>query len=117
MSFLYPRTIAIKRAGHQQDGEGSLDYGGVDEPEGLEKVAQDLRCNIQSRSSGRANPTGLPTDRLAPSWYVNIPKGLVAEDVIRNGDLAYDDLGRRFRVQAAYCHSLGWRLTCDQLEA
>lgn len=116
MSFLYPHEIRVKRNAHQE-GEGALGYGGTDRQDGQEWVIRDpIACNIQSRSSGRQNPTGLPGDTLAAQWFIYIARRLVPEGLIREGDFVHDHLDRRFKVQAAYPHSMGWRLTCDRME-
>lgn len=119
MSFLYPRTIKVERAAHQKDGVGKMGYGGVNttpSADALDLIAEDVPCNIQSRSSGSVNPAGLPGDTRLVQWFVNIPLGVVADGVIKRNDLVTDDKGRRFKVQAPYFHSLGWRLTVDTLE-
>lgn len=119
MSFLFERTITIKRARHQDtETEGlSETYGGIDETN-METLFEGVACSIQSRSSGRANPTGLPADTRPASWFILIP----AEEAPQAGDImdddfVYDDLGRRFQVQADYSHSMGWRLSTDRLRA
>lgn len=119
MSFLYPRTIRVERAAHQKEGVGKMAYGGVDitpNADALDLIVECVPCNIQSRSSGSVNPAGLPGDTRLVQWFINIPRGKVADGVIQRNDLLTDDLGRRFKVQAPYCHPLGWRLTVDTLE-
>lgn len=115
MSFLYPRTITITRASHQV-GVGAISHGGKDQAKMI-TVATDVPCNVQSKSGGRINPTGLPADTMAATWSINIPKRAgIPAGTIRDRDLIVDDLGRRFQVTADYCHSLGWRLGVDRLE-
>lgn len=119
MTFIYPRVISVFRASHQKDGVGKMGYGGVNttpSADEMDLVIEDVPCNIQSRSSGMINPAAIPGDTRLIQWYINIPRGKVAEGLIQRNDIVKDDYGRRFKVQGPYFHSLGWRLTVDTLE-
>lgn len=117
MPNLWPRTVTIHRASHQGDKPqgGRLPYGGMAQDK-RSLVAGPVPANIESRAGGRANPTGLPGDTMASAWFIRIPRGAVPEGVIRSRDIATDDLGRVFHIQADDCHNLGWTLMCDRLE-
>lgn len=115
-SFLYPRWFKVERASHQDQTAGSLQYGGVD-PAEMTLIIANVPCNVEARSSGRANPTGLPADTLASAWIINAPRGYATDGMIKNGDYITDDLGRHFRVVADDCHRLGWKLMVDRLES
>lgn len=113
-SFLYPRTIAIRRP-RAQTGVGLASYGGqVVANETV--VATGIRCSIQERREGVSNTAGLPGDAQQPSWYVFIPKSAAAFGLIHERDIVVDDLGTRYQVVAPYVDSLGYRLTVRTLE-
>lgn len=116
MSFLYPRTVTISRPDHQDTpAAGIMPYGGVDQ-DAMDVIVSGIACNVQSRGTGRRDAEHLPGDATNYLWNINIPLGLVADGVIQDRDLAKDDLGRRFVVEAAYCHSMGWKLSVASLE-
>lgn len=115
MSFLYPRTIAVRRPG-AQSGEGALAYGGQTQEREVD-VATGIRAGIQERREGQRNGVALPADGTRPTWYVFIPKSAAALGLIKDRDVVVDDLGERYQVVANYWDSLGYRLTVERLEA
>ena len=115
MSFLYPRTASFHRPA-AQTGVGVVGYGGQTvATETAIAGAQGVRCSIQERREGSQMPT-LPADGYKPTWYVYIPKSVLAKGVLEDRDVMVDDLGVRFQVIAAYWDSLGYRLTVVSLE-
>lgn len=111
MSFLYPRTITIKRTA-PQTGVGAAGYGGTVAADETVIVA-DLPASIQSTRIGRENKVGLPQDVQQSIWRIFYK---AAADLVRERDIVYDDLGRRFRIIAAYPHAMGYSSTCELLE-
>jgi hypothetical protein len=111
MSFLYPRTITIKRAA-AQTGVGAIGYGGAIAAE-EQMLIEGIPASIQNTRLGRESKVGLPTDVPQSIWkiFYNVDAALV-----RERDIIYDDLGRRFRIIAANPHSLGYTSMCELLE-
>lgn len=114
MSFLFPRTIKITRAAHQ-DGQGAVGYGGMN-PAQTTTVAEAVPASVQAKNGGRVNPTALPGDTMPAQWRILVPSGLLAEGDVKDRDFIEDDLGRRFQVTADYFHPMGASFTCDRLE-
>lgn len=115
MSFLFPRTVTIRRPNHQGGGAGKKGYGGKSDAQ-MTDIAADVPASVQAKGTGRANPTGLPGDASPFRWVILIPDGHIAPGAIRDGDYVEDDLGRRFQVSADYAHSLGWTLNSERME-
>lgn len=110
MSFLYPRTVSIKRQ-TSVSGVGALGYGG--ETLATESfVATGLRAAIQS-SSNAARSELLPGSARGSSWYIFVRAKLGS---ITERDVVVDDLGKRYQVTSAYYNSLGYKLTADLLD-
>lgn len=115
MSFLYPRTISIRRPA-AQSGEGALAYGGQTQS-GETSVETGVPASIQERREGQKSQVGLPGDGTKPTWYVFIPRSALALGVVKDRDVVVDDQGERYQVIANYWDSLGYRLTAERLEA
>ncbi|HEX7854448.1 MAG TPA: hypothetical protein VF503_12205 [Sphingobium sp.] len=114
MSFLYPRTIAVRRPAAQA-GIGAVGYGGHIAAEET-PVANGVRASIQARREGTNNPVGLPGDGKTPTHYVYIPLRAAARGLINDLDIVVDDLGQRYQVLVNYWDSLGYRLSVQTLE-
>lgn len=115
MSFLYPRTISVRRQ-TAQAGVGVLPYSGTQAAQET-VVASGLPASIQNR--GQANSeTNLPSDPKggAPRWRILIPRGASPLGQITERDVIVDDLGKRYLVIAAYWNSLGHNLHASLLE-
>ncbi len=118
MSFLYPRTISIRRpngsTGSQPGDNGySADRGPVDE----KQIASGLRASIQLDRQGQRNGEGLASDaRYQAIWKVFIPRSDAAPGTIQDGDIVVDDLGYRRQCFAAWSDSLGYQLRAITLE-
>jgi hypothetical protein len=116
MGLMYDRTVSISRPA-PITGHGSLGYGGRSDTAET-PIFSGIKASIQSRQSGRPPPTGLPADTPLAIWNVYLNRdALCPAGSIKRHDIVRDDLGRRFEVTQDYCNFMGWRLTCDRLEA
>lgn len=116
MSFLYPRTIAIRRA-ITNETPGSQPYSGTQEANET-VIATVLPASIQLQSKGGTPEAGTPSDAFNMSRYaVMIPRAAAAIGLITERDIVVDDLGKRYQVVGAYWNSLGYNLACTLLEA
>ena len=107
MSFIYPRTISVKRPA-ANSGTGSIGYGG-EIPSTETAIASGLPASIQHHSGQGRTVTGLPADApKGADWYIFL-KAAVAEGTITENDIVIDDLGKRYHVIAAYWAPLGYR--------
>ena len=118
MSFLYPRTISVRRPA-QISGVGVIDGYVSQSPAGERVIASNIPASIQAKQSGGSrNPADLPSDSKGQvSWRVLTPRGALADGEVLNRDVIIDDLGRRFQVVAAYMAPLGADFICQQMEA
>lgn len=115
MGNLYPHTVNFFRP-PEQSGEGALAYGGRTAASEI-PVTGPHRANVQHKRDGQKPPVGLPADNKASMWQIFLPRGAVAPGVIKDRDIAVDNLGRRFAVTADYSHNLGWRISAERLES
>lgn len=117
MSFLYPRTISIRRA-NAHAAIGAVGYGGVTEADET-VVVSGLPASIQAKSgSARTRSGDLPAAAPGPvQWNIFLPKSAAANGTILDRDIVVDDLGERYMVDAAYWNSLGYQLKTIRLEA
>jgi hypothetical protein len=114
MSFLYPRTVTIKRP-CKQSGAGEQGYGGVS-PSDEKTLFMDVECSIQEPRNVR-NKTGLPTDTPLNVFPMFIPLSSgIGNGDIEGGDIAIDDLGNRYQLQDPYWDSMGHKIDIMQLE-
>ncbi len=116
MSFLYPRTIAIRRPQAQAGVGASHTYGGA-QASAETPIASGLPASIQVRRERQRNDVGLPGDATKPTWYIFIPRRALALGQVELRDIAVDDLGNRYQVIQPYWDSLGHRLTAELLKA
>ncbi len=49
-------------------------------------------------------------------WHIYVPSGSMTAGQVVDRDVAADDLGRRFRIFAAWATALGWVLAVELLE-
>lgn len=125
MSFLYPRTIEIRRiktVAGSSDAVGDVGYSGeVDsttDPNGEQVLFTGISCSIQADSPGRPRGSSLPTDPTShPRWKVFIPGALVPKGAIRDRDILVDDESYRYQVIQAYWTPLGYSMPCLRSEA
>jgi hypothetical protein len=114
-SFLYPRTISIRRP-TPPSGVGAIAYSG--ETEANETVIlSGLPANIQQKSgrNNRQGDTDLPANSSVQlGWRVFIPKASApTPGLILNRDIVVDDTGNRYSVYGNYWNSLGYNLLCE----
>jgi len=112
VSFLYPRTIDVKRHS-TAGGVGFVGYSGLSDGD-LTPVLSGVEASIQLKRSGGTPEAKLPADGDKSQWRIlfNASLGTVTEN-----DLIIDDLGKRYQVKAAYWNSLGYQCMCELLEA
>lgn len=114
MSFIYPRTISIRRP-NPTTGIGALPYQGLD-PQDETILFTNVPASIQ-HGGGTANKAGLPADTMsAPTWQIYIPLCAIPKGAIQDRDVIVDDEGQRYQVQASYWNSLGYNCTCERLQ-
>lgn len=118
MSFIYPRIVSVTRA-NPLPGVGAQPYSGVTEANETPVAgAQELPASIQAKRF-RGKPEGdTPSDnpeRVA--WEIFIPLPNSTLGVIQERDIVTDDQAKRYVVSAPYWNSLGYRLSCELLEA
>ncbi|MDR6381827.1 hypothetical protein [Paraburkholderia caribensis] len=117
MSFIYPRTISITRQ-PAQSGGGLKPYGGVDPGEEV-TLYTGLPASIQQKSTGARPDPRLPADAANRTfWRIFMPlsAGVTPGSVLR-GDIATDDAGQRYFIEAPYINSLGANFLVERLEA
>lgn len=113
---VYPRTITIKRPVGVTGG--LVGYAGaVEASETL--IASDIIADVSIQSSGRSTIGGaLPDDTSRVTWVVTIaPANMIGLPEIMEEDRLYDDLGRRFMINAAEPTATGLRLDCVRLKS
>lgn len=114
-SQLYDRVVAITREPDQAGVGFQPAYAGEDATNEV-AVASDLPASIQLVREGSRDST-LPGGGTNPLWDVFLPKGAVADGVVKGKDIVTDDLGNRFQVIAPYQNRLGARFRVQTLEA
>jgi hypothetical protein len=117
MSLMYPRTVSITRPA-VQTGVGAIDaYSGLT-PATETSVAASLPAQIEFKRERSAPDGNLPSGAYTRSgWLIFLPKRAAGPGVIKERDVATDDLGRRFHITAAEWDVLGYRLSTELLEA
>lgn len=117
MSFLYPRTISVRRPA-QTSSVGIVSEYVAQTAAAETVIATDIPASIQAKQSGgERNPAALPSDSKGlVSWRILTPRGALADGLVLNRDVIVDDLGRRFQVIAAYTAPLGADFICQQME-
>ena len=113
---VYPRTVTIKRPVAVTGGPVSY-AGAVEANETV--LASDVVADVSIQSSGRTTIGGaLPDDTSRVTWVVTIaPANMQGLPEILEEDRVYDDLGRRFVVNAAEPTATGLRLDCVRLKS
>lgn len=126
MSFLYPRTISIHRPAVLA-APGGTNVATLVSAYSGETIASEtvvlsgLPASIQYNSGDTRGTAPLPADVQKPGgWNIylplsaGVPNGGITED-----DVVVDDTipPRRYQVEAAYSHPMGWKLHCRYLKA
>jgi hypothetical protein len=116
VSFLYPRTVTIRRPNPPATAAiGALAYQGVTAANET-VILTGLPASIQ-HASGKGQHGYLPSDASHKAdWYVYIPAAAAPLGAIAERDIVVDDLGKRYQVAAAYWNSLGHRLFVELLQ-
>lgn len=116
MSFIYPRSISIRRP-NANNAVGAQPYSGVIEANET-VIATALPASIQLQSKGGTPEAGTPSDAFSMSRYnIMIPAASAALGLIADRDVVVDDLGERYQVVGNYWNSLGYNLSATRLEA
>jgi hypothetical protein len=115
--FLYPRTLTFKRP-IAVAAFGAVAYQGVAESAET-TIAMNVSANLEIASAGKAGGTYLPADSPGPiKWLATLPQSAnVTLPLIMERDVIYDDLGRRFQVDAFQPGPLGAKITLVRLTA
>lgn len=112
MSFIFPRTITVKR--HTATaGKGFVGYSGVTDGD-LTVILSNVQASIQLKRSGGSPEAKLPADGDKTKWRIMFQ---AAVGTVTENDLIIDDLGKRYQVKGAYWNSLGYQCACELLEA
>jgi hypothetical protein len=117
-SFLYPRTITIKRQAEMPTIGATETYGGVQAATET-TVIDGLPASIQYYSTSLPNESGMPGNAYGRGRYrifIPIEYGGVKSIGVHRSDTVIDDLGFRYQVHSPYFDSLGWALHCDMVE-
>ena len=72
-------------------------------------------ASILLNGRGMTPSAGLPGSARMAGWRILLPPSIPV--TIRAGDLAIDDLGRRYTIDAAENTDLGWRCNAQELHA
>lgn len=119
-SFVYPRTIQVKRSA-SQSGVGAQSYASLDRSAET-IILDDVAASIQEKNTSQDNRVELPADGKMSIWRVYIGpaecqrKG-IGPGYILSRDWVIDDAGERYHVLNNYWDSLGYALTVEKQEA
>ncbi len=127
-TFIYPRTIAIRRAKTVAESTGTGDtigyagYSGVEDSpssdNGYDTLFTGIPASIQAAATGQKRVGELPGNAFSqPTWRIFIPLESLAQYSVRDRDIIEDDEGYRYLVGQAYWDSLGYQLRCIRLES
>jgi hypothetical protein len=122
-TFLYPRTVTIKRpAPTATGGGGNVGYSGIQASHASDTtIATGLPCAIKAKaiSATRRTAGAVPADAPGPvAWDILMPpiNGFTPGS-IRDRDFAIaDDTGEKFLIVAACWSPISWQLGCIKLE-
>ena len=109
-SFIYPRTISIRRP-NPNVGAGALPYSGETAANETALFAgKTFSASIQHRSSRGKASGNLPADaQSGADFYIFVRAPNLGD--IAERDIIVDDLGKRYQVIAAYWNSFSYRLS------
>ena len=113
MSFIYPRTVSVRRPALNA-AVGAQPYAALRKADETVIVAS-TPASIQEKTAGGRSVVGLPGDSVtSPIYRIFMPK--VAKGTIKDRDIIVDEEGNRYQVTAAYWNSLGWNCRTQLLE-
>lgn len=123
-SFIYSRTIAIHRPAVIA-APGSANVATLVSAYSGDTIASEtvlftgIAASIQYKDRDLRATAPLPADTTRPGgWNIYIPRAAgIDEGAITENDVVIDEVGRRYQVEAAYPHPLGWKLHCRFLKA
>jgi hypothetical protein len=123
-SFLYPRTIEIHRPGVVA-APGSANVATLVASYSGETIATEtvlftgIPASIQYKDRDLRPTSPLPADATRPGgWNIYIPLSAgIANGSVAENDIVVDEVGRRYQIEAAYNHPLGWKFHCRFLKA
>ena len=131
MSFLYPRTISLRRPRANSSDVtgapvvGAVGYQGVEQSTttgnaNAEDVLQTgIPCSISVQGIGKVKGLDItPSDSPGPVQYVIVTQaGSLADGAVRDRDIIVDDYGYRHQVVAFQWSSIGTTIRAIRLEA
>jgi hypothetical protein len=110
MSFLYPRTVSIRRQNvPTASSVGAQSFGG-DQPANETVIANNLPAGIQYDRIGRVTPSNLPSSSGLPYMRILIPAAAAPLGTINKDDVVVDDQGQRYLVYANTWTAFGYWL-------
>lgn len=113
---LYDRVITVRRP-LKPAGIGAIGYQGL-LPVNETVLFTGVAASIQYQPKRDRPLGGVPSDAATSAqWHVYVAAGTMAAGQVVERDVIADDLGRRFRIFAAWPTALGWVLACELLEA
>jgi hypothetical protein len=116
MSFLYPRTVSIRRQNIPAEGVAGIVKFGGNQAADEQVIATGLPASIQYDREGIQPRADLPADNRRSQWRIIIPLSApVSLGDIQKDDTVVDDLGIRYQVIAPYWNSLGYGLRAEQM--
>jgi hypothetical protein len=115
MSFLYPRTISVRRQKIPAQGSvGVQPYGG-DQPANEAVILTGIAAGVQKDRIGSASPSNLPSSSKLPYYIILIPAASAPLGTINKNDIVVDDLGVRYQVHDPYWTPLGYQLGAEMM--
>ena len=112
---LFDRVISIRRP-NKVTLVGAQPYSGL-LPTAETVLFTGIAASIQFQPK-RDRPLGnLPSDATTMAqWHIYVPAGSFVAGQVVERDVIADDIGRRFRIFAAWATALGWVLAVELLE-
>lgn len=108
-----PRTLFITRQPCGGSSVGVTNYSGQAKPTPvLGNVDTPWPASILTGGRVQAS-TGLPGGVREAAWSILLPPSVSC--TIKSGDIATDDLARRFAIESAELSDLGWRLMATEV--
>jgi hypothetical protein len=115
MSFLYPRTISIRRQNVPAAASVGAQAFGGDQPVNETLIAASIPAAIQYDRVGRATPSNLPATTGLPYMRILIPASALSLGTINKNDIVIDELGQRYQVYQNTCTNFGYRLLAVEM--
>lgn len=114
-SFMFPRTISIRRPNNNVSPvAGSVGFGGAD-PVQETVIASNLAAAITFDRFGRQDPGNIPTDSKLPFYIISMPPNQIPVGTVVQNDVVVDDFGKRYQVCGLTDTPIGTQLYGMQL--